>query len=169
MITKDGDTIKKIKVDYYNNKLINLTRRINDDKKIKEVLPENNLMNECLLTLDLYEKILKEEDLIYYDCKGYPCIIGRSYCTGVLNGYIGIIKKASFLVYMDYDNISSYLDVHGGFTFADFGGQEIWYKYDDQGNELFWIGFDVGHSGDFIPYFKTFRGTYKDRCKCCKR
>lgn len=54
-------------------------------------------------------------------------------------GYVGV-PKGNFFYGKSYDEISDYIDVHGGVTFAgkrDFSKEDLW-----------WIGFDCGHYGD---------------------
>jgi hypothetical protein len=162
MYTKAEEVLNEIKFEYKIRKQIKLKERLLIDKDKKFYVPKYLEIKNLMLSEELYDKIMNEEDLVFFDFKDFPCIIARGYITGALNGYIAIKKNSSFLAYMNYDNITDFISVHGGFTFTSEGGKDIWYKYDDERNELFWIGFDCGHTFDFTPYVPSFQGTYKD-------
>lgn len=69
---------------------------------------------------------------------GYHVTIKKNPFLGVLLGYVDLPKDHKFYG-LCYDKID--VDVHGGLT------------YSQQKGEFWRIGFDCGHSGDFIPMF----------------
>lgn len=76
---------------------------------------------------------------------GYRCaIIGQS--LGHRCGYVGI-PKGHVLYGKDYSYIENEfnISVHGGLTFSDYGDEIYPVKSDEN---LWWLGFDCGHSGD---------------------
>lgn len=82
----------------------------------------------------------QEPDLLQFTHSGLPCVVLRTY-LGHLCGYVGVAVDHPCAT----GNRSIYdLSVHGGVTW-DKKGKE---------NDLFWIGFDCGHSGDFHPGMK---------------
>ncbi|MDK7716057.1 hypothetical protein [Aerococcus urinae] len=81
---------------------------------------------------------------IEYEENGYPCLI-RINDFDILCGYVAIpISHPLYLYNLSTEN----LEVHGGITYEGFlkGDKNFWY-----------IGFDCGHSWDFIPSFEKYR------------
>lgn len=70
---------------------------------------------------------------------GLSCLIKRNPSMGHLCGYVGV-NKNHHLFGVGYDGFD--INVHGGLTFADYweGEGDVW-----------WLGFDCAHAGDFIP------------------
>lgn len=100
-----------------------------------------------------------EPDKIQYQEEetGYPCIIRRHASLGFLCGYVGV-NKAHPLFGKFYDDANGYIDgPHGGLTFSDKcqksdSNHEICHivEKEEDGN-IWWFGFDCGHSCDFAP------------------
>jgi hypothetical protein len=84
-----------------------------------------------------------ESDTKNWECCGYKCHITRMEWIGTLNGYVGI-TEAHPLYHKNYDEIDRILNVHGGVTFCGVPrtapDRNLWY-----------IGFDTAHLGDFLP------------------
>lgn len=93
-----------------------------------------------------------EPDLLQFTSFGLPCVIIRT-GLGHLCGYVGVLPDHPHATGMR--NIND-LSVHGGVTW-DKKGEE---------NDLFWIGFDCGHSGDKSPKMEhrhaPYNGTYRE-------
>jgi hypothetical protein len=88
-----------------------------------------------------------EPDQLEFEYKGFKCELKRNH-VGCWCGYVGIPKDNPILadiddindedyMNMDYDNIP--LDVHGGLTY----GKLV--------EDLYWVGFDCAHLGDYWP------------------
>lgn len=94
----------------------------------------------------------QEPDFLQFTHSGLPCVVLRT-DLGHLCGYVGVPADHPYATGMR--SISD-LSVHGGVTW-DKAGEE---------NDLFWIGFDCGHSGDSSPKMEhrygRFNGTYRD-------
>ncbi len=100
-----------------------------------------------------YGEWVEEPDEVLFVHEGIKCRIIRIIAKdgaehifgGHLCGYI-CIPKTHFLYGKKYDDYN--IDVHGGLTYSQL-------EADDE----YWIGFDCGHSGDFIPSMEFFRKT----------
>jgi len=83
---------------------------------------------------------------------GYPCLIKRNQ-FGTLCGYVAVDKNHTL-----FEKDGDYLDVHGGITFSDHcqGDPEkgICHVAED-GDHVWWFGFDCGHAGDHSPGMHT--------------
>ncbi len=88
----------------------------------------------------ILEKIKQEGDYKKFTHKGLVCEIKRNGDIGNLCGYVVIPKHSIFYGVPDHELPVS---PHGGVTFS---------KLTKDG-EGYIIGFDCGHSGDFIPSF----------------
>ena len=84
-----------------------------------------------------------------WEAYGFKCLVLDSPFQS-FNGYVALTKKHPCYG-LDYDDIP--VNVHGGLTYADYGGEEIkeegvlW-----ENPELYWIGFDTAHLGDWVGY-----------------
>ena len=79
---------------------------------------------------------------------GFTCMVMRHTDLGTYNGYVGLPKGHPYWG-KAYDEIP--VDVHGGLTF---GEQGKWFKergYLWPNPDLWWMGFDTAHAGDYIP------------------
>lgn len=86
-----------------------------------------------------------------WNSHGFKCRVLDSPFEGY-NGYVAVTKDHPIhgLSYNDFD-----VDVHGGITFADFGNDEPDKKSGEvlwPNPELYWIGFDTAHLGDWVSY-----------------
>ena len=73
------------------------------------------------------------------------------------NGYVGFTKNHPFYG-LNYNDID--IDVHGGLTFSQFGG-EYHPEFNDNNEKLYWIGFDCQHHDDLE---KTNGSIYSWKC-----
>lgn len=89
-----------------------------------------------------------EPYLVEFVYIGYNCLIWRNPALKFLCGYVGLPEGNKYYG-VHYDEID--LNVHGGFTFAGSFSGERKSKCEDNNNNLWWIGFDCGHYGDYIP------------------
>jgi hypothetical protein len=86
-----------------------------------------------------------------WEAHGFKCRVLDSPFQGY-NGYVAVQKNHPIfgLSYNDFD-----INVHGGITFADFGKDELDSKSGEMlwpNPELYWIGFDTAHLGDWVGY-----------------
>lgn len=75
---------------------------------------------------------------------GLPCLIVRG-PVGPLCGYVGVPAGHPWYG-KDYDSIEPYPDVHGGLTYSGKCHYPICHEADE---EVWWVGFDCGHLGDY--------------------
>jgi hypothetical protein len=87
-----------------------------------------------------YDDYLKE-----FSAYGYTCrVLGGPFKN--YNGYVGVPKgHPAFNV--QYENLG--IDVHGGLTFSQMGTKNS-LRFPNP--EIWWIGFDTAHIGDWIEY-----------------
>jgi hypothetical protein len=101
---------------------------------------------------------LEPDKVIFKDLQtGYYCLVARNK-LGVLCGYVGI-PKGHPSWRKDYDDLN--YDCHGGLTYcglqkaSDLNPVSNYIGYhkfnDDEDNEIWMVGFDCGHLGDFSP------------------
>lgn len=84
-----------------------------------------------------------------WEAHGFRCQVLDSPFSGY-NGYVAVSRDHPYHgeSYWDFD-----VSVHGGVTFAKFGNNEerdgeiLW-----PDPELYWIGFDTAHLGDWVGY-----------------
>lgn len=89
---------------------------------------------------------------------GLPCLIVRG-GGGALCGYVGISKSHPYFE-KSYNDVD--VDVHGGLTFSehcmphkDNPERGICHIVEDGDDDnIWWLGFDCGHSGDIHPGYK---------------
>ena len=107
-----------------------------------------------------YGEWVEEPDRVNFIHKGYSCKIIRicarePYCMdevyygGHLCGYVKLDETHPYhgKGYQDMN-----IDCHGGITYAE---RSEWVDHPEENK--FWIGFDCGHSGDFIPSSEMFK------------
>jgi hypothetical protein len=87
------------------------------------------------------------------DATGLPCLIVRG-PSGALCGYVGVPEGHKWHG-VHYDLPDSYIEVHGGLTFADGCGHNAdpargicHVPGDGEPDNVWWLGFDCAHSGD---------------------
>jgi hypothetical protein len=94
------------------------------------------------------------------EATGMPCLIVRN-SMGGLCGYVGVSREHKFYG-ADYSDVDGYdtdnnIRVHGGLTFSDKCAPEgkergICHIVEPgEDDDVWWFGFDCGHSFDFIP------------------
>jgi hypothetical protein len=93
--------------------------------------------------IDIKEKIKQEGGYKAFIYKGFQCRILRHNVH--LCGYIGI-PKGHKLYGKSCDDIE--IDVHGGLTYAR---DSLRFQPE---KDLWWIGFDCAHAGDFSDFYE---------------
>lgn len=89
-----------------------------------------------------------EPDRFEWSHAGLNCLIVRNAFLFNWCGYVGVPR--SHAAYgKDYHEL--HLDVHGGLTYSEECRGVICHVIDKKDN-LYWLGFDCGHFGDFVPY-----------------
>lgn len=104
---------------------------------------------------------LSEKDELFWEDKGYGCLILRSPVTGCLNGYIAIGPEHPWYN-LEKEDIDA--NVHGGFTYkgANYKVADIGHpSYDHLGYIVIWLGFDTGHTFDYMPAIAAYLTTVK--------
>lgn len=88
------------------------------------------------------------------DATGLDCLIVRNGLggKGALCGYVGVPKHHPWHG-KDYDDCE--VEVHWGLTYAGKCAGKICHKEETDGKianqDVWWLGFDCAHSGDYIP------------------
>lgn len=119
---------------------------------LKIIKDEHHWTSEEKLKFCGYGEWVEESDLFEFEYLGYHAIIVRvfkkepfakelAYFGGHFCGYVRIPDEHPFFRKQDID-----LDCHGGLTF-------------NEAHEEHWVGYDCGHSGDFIPTMEHMRNT----------
>ena len=87
---------------------------------------------------------------------GYPCIIHRVDSHGALCGYVGV-PPGHPAHRKDYSDAAlESIEVHGGLTYADECGDTICHVPEPgESDDVWWLGFDTAHCGDFTPAHHT--------------
>ena len=101
-------------------------------------------------------KMMTEPNFEIFEHRGLKCMIKRHFQYGSLNGYVGVARDSRFFGknYDEIDEMLPDLSVHGGITFADY--------WDEQNDNLWYIGFDCGHAYDYQPMYKLMFQFVKD-------
>lgn len=87
------------------------------------------------------------------EATGLDCMLNRN-GAGVWCGYVGVPPTHPDFK-RHYDKVD--VDVHGGLTFADFcyeaapEGHGVCHRAPFACDNVWWLGFDCGHSGDLMP------------------
>jgi hypothetical protein len=94
------------------------------------------------------------DELLWWDERtGLPCLVLRHPELGSLNGYVGVHPGHPWFQKSGDDGESP--DVHGGLTFANYGGFTLANRIKDWSvlrlDGFWWLGFDCNHSGDLVP------------------
>ncbi len=87
-----------------------------------------------------------EPDKFQWFEQGLACLIVRNGC-GALCGYVGV-PEGHKLYGVFYQDLESYFHVHGGLTYSSKCADHICNEADE---EVWWLGFDCAHGGDYIP------------------
>lgn len=116
---------------------------------------------------------LSEPNRMEFKHNGFHCLLNRG-PSGAWCGYVAIPKGHPWHE-MDYSDIHQMyeLEVHGGLTYSEPCQGEICHKTKTN-DEVWWIGFDCAHAGDFCPgthealkklgyNFHTSMDTYKNK------
>lgn len=79
---------------------------------------------------------------------GLPCLAIRG-PLGAWCGYVGVPPKHPWHG-KNYDDVAA--DVHGGLTYSDKCSGHICHTpAPGESDNVWWLGFDCGHGGDYIP------------------
>lgn len=100
---------------------------------------------------------------------GYNCLIVRNN-FGALCGYVGITETHPYFE-QHYDKVD--VGIHGGLTFSDYCMKDkkirgVCHITDSPEDNIWWLGFDCAHLGDYVPGIKLASflagtpDTYKD-------
>jgi hypothetical protein len=79
-----------------------------------------------------------------FEYKGFKVLIKRNMHTGCLLGYVGLPGGHKFYGKNYNDDIP--IDCHGGLTFTN-----LW---EDEKDNLWYIGFDCAHAYDYMPFLQ---------------
>jgi len=115
----------------------------------------------------------EEPDFLEFEANGFVCQIRRHPSLGILNGYMRVPVDHPWYPSMGterywhhYNQIEA--DVHGGLTFSN-TFEECYMEQEIQDRHHYYIGFDCGHCGDYIPHseyqiphFSGGNGVYRD-------
>jgi hypothetical protein len=91
-----------------------------------------------------------EPDRIDWVYKGFSCMMIRN-TLGNWCGYVAVPSDHPSYK-KDYDDV--YVDVHGGLTYSDKcqeNGVICHVPEPGMPDDVWWLGFDCGHSGDYLP------------------
>lgn len=85
---------------------------------------------------------------------GFSCFILRN-SMGNWCGYVGV-PKTHPAYGLNYDFVD--VNVHGGLTYADkCGGAICHVPQPGMPDDVWWLGFDTAHSGDYTPSMNKYR------------
>lgn len=100
-----------------------------------------------------------EPDRVEWRAHGFPCLIVRA-PLGHLCGYVGVPPE-----HPEYDEDSDHDDlyVHGGITYAEHCQGAICHvPAPGEPDDVLWLGFDCGHSGDISPRLAALGSSWPD-------
>lgn len=118
-----------------------------------------NHQSECDRTRTLIKKKAlvgaweTEPDRKLWKHKGFDCLVVRSPWTFALCGYVGVPKTHPLFrknyndVYESHPKVSA----HGGLTYSEKCQGAICHPVEEEGDEVWWFGFDCAHAGDITP------------------
>ncbi len=92
---------------------------------------------------------------------GYPALIVRADITGALCGYVGVPPghPAHGKHYNDIE-----VDAHGGLTYAGpCRGAICHVPAEGEPDDVWWLGFDTAHAGDYTPAIEATLGKLPGR------
>lgn len=93
---------------------------------------------------------MHEPDRVDFSHAGFPCLALRN-SLGAWCGYVALPPEHR-LHGVEYMDIEDDLDVHGRLTYSSLCAEAICHVPEPgQPDNVWWLGFDCGHSGDLIP------------------
>lgn len=98
-----------------------------------------------------------EPDRVDFEHAGFACLLHRG-PMGQWCGYVGVpaTHPAYAKPYSDVD-----VDVHGGLTYANrCQGAICHVPKPGMSDDVWWLGFDCAHAGDFTPHTNKYHGAY---------
>jgi hypothetical protein len=91
---------------------------------------------------------------------GLPCLIVRNKSGGFLCGYVGVNSSHPFF---EQHHGSVHVQCHGELTFSgkcmphEMSEPKVCHVVDPgEDDDIWWLGFDCGHGGDFCPAYHSF-------------
>lgn len=99
-----------------------------------------------------------EPDRVDFEHAGFACLLLRHPRMGHWCGYVGV--PSNHAAYgKGYNDVE--VDVHGGLTYANqCSGRICHVPSPGMPDDVWWLGFDCAHAGDFSPSSNQFHGAY---------
>jgi len=92
-----------------------------------------------------------EPDRVEFEAYGFPCLITRQ-VTGHLCGYVGMPPGHPWHGQGYSADALDGVEVHGGLTYASACKGDVCHvPKPGEPDNVFWLGFDMAHYGDFRP------------------
>lgn len=92
-----------------------------------------------------------EPDRVEFEHKGFPCLMVRQPHSGHWCGYVGLPPGHKFYQ-KDYQEIEWAADAHGGLTYSNACQGDVCHTpKEGEPDDVWWLGFDCAHSGDYCP------------------
>jgi hypothetical protein len=91
-----------------------------------------------------------EDDKYEWRHLGFPCLIVRG-AMGALCGYVGVAVGHPWHGHTISDDVIEGIGCHGGPSYAGECHGDICHTPRAGESEVWWIGFDCAHGGDFMP------------------
>lgn len=103
-----------------------------------------------------------EPDRVEFEHLGFPCLIVRV-PHGALCGYVAVPPGHPWHRRC-YQTLDSEVDVHGGLTYSsECAGDVCHQSKPGEPDDVWWLGFDHAHWGDFVPGIKSSRSQARYR------
>jgi hypothetical protein len=99
-----------------------------------------------------------EPDRVEFEHDGFPCLMLRQSTHGAWCGYVAVPPGHPWHG-KDYNDIDA--SVHGGLTYAEkCAGLVCHVPKPGEPDDVWWLGFDCVHSGDFSPGYADIRASH---------
>lgn len=109
----------------------------------------------------------KEPDYKFFEYEGLPCIIRRGEHIGSWCGYVAVPLGHPWHG-VDYGNVDA--NVHGGLTYSDkCQGHICHIPKPGEADDVWWLGFDCGHSYDLSPAYHASFKSFSFSAECVYR
>lgn len=102
-----------------------------------------------------------EPDRVEWRSHGYPALIVRSETSGSLCGYVGVQPgHPAHGKHRDEVDVTT----HGGLTYSDACRGDICHvPAPGEPDDVWWLGFDTAHAGDYAPAIEASVGALPGR------